>query len=105
MDTKLKKEKVEIIEDQIWDTETKTLLFVNINKSSHIKETVFLDRNKTAFHDVKKNRNEGFEFTLNSDGSFNLITKTQNNTYFYNIASSKYEIKTSPKTSGAKKKK
>lgn len=105
VDTKLKKEKVEITEDQIWDTETKTLLFVNINKSSHIKETVFLDKNKTASHDVKKNRNEGFEFTLNSDGSFNLITKTQNNTYFYNIASSKYEIKTSPKTSGAKKKK
>ena len=105
VDTKLKKEKVEITEDQIWDTETKTLLLVNINKSFHIKETIFFDKNKTASHDVEKNRNEGFEFTLNSDGSFNLKTKTQNNTYVYNIASSKYEIKTSPKTSGAKKKK
>ena len=105
VDTKLKNEKVEITEDQIWDTETKTLLLVNINKSFHIKETIFLDKNKTASHDVEKNRNEGFEFTLNSDGSFNLKTKTQNNTYVYNIASSKYEIKTSPKTSGAKKKK
>lgn len=105
VDTKLKKENGVVSEDQLWDTETKTLLLSNIHKSTHIKETVFLDKSKTASHDVEKNRNEGFEFTLNSDGSFNLETKTQNNSFVYNIASSKYEIKTSPKTSGAKKKK
>ena len=104
-DTKLKKENGFVTEDQIWDTETKTLLLGNVHKSSHIKETIFLDANKTASHDVEKNRSEGFEFTLNPDGSFVLKTKTQNSTYVYNIASSKYEMKGAPKTSGTKKKK
>ena len=104
-DTKLKKENGFVTEDQIWDTETKTLLLGNIHKSSHIKETIFLDANKTASHDVEKNRSEGFEFTLNPDGSFVLKTKTQNSTYVYNTASSKYEMKGAPKTSGTKKKK
>lgn len=105
IDTKLKKENGNVTEDQLWDIESKTLLLGNTQKSSHIKETVFLDANKTASHDVEKNRSEGFEFTLNPDGSFNLKTKTQNSTYIYNIASSKYEIKGAPKTSGTKKKK
>ena len=104
-DTKLIKENGFVTEDQIWDTETKTLLLGNIHKSSHIKETIFLDANKTASHDVEKNRSEGFEFTLNPDGSFVLKTKTQNSTYVYNTASSKYEMKGAPKTSGTKKKK
>ena len=105
IDTKLKKETSDITEDQLWDTETKTLLLGNLHKKSHIKETIFLDANKTASHDVEKNRSEGFEFTLNADGSFVMKTKTQNSTYVYNVASSKYEIKGAPKTSGAKKKK
>ena len=104
-DTKLKKENGFVTEDQIWDTETKTLLLGNVHKSSQIKETIFLDANKTASHDVEKNRSEGFEFTLNADGSFVLKTKTQNSTYVYNTASSKYEMKGAPKTSGTKKKK
>ena len=104
-DTKLKKETSDITEDQLWDTETKTLLLGNLHKKSHIKETIFLDANKTASHDVEKNRSEGFEFTLNADGSFVLKTKTQNSTYVYNTASSKYEIKGAPKSSGGKKKK
>ena len=104
-DTKLKKETSDITEDQVWDTETKTLLVGNLHKKSHIKETIFLDANKTASHDVEKNRSEGFEFTLNADGSFVLKTKTQNSTYVYNTASSKYEIKGAPKSSGGKKKK
>ena len=105
IDTKLKKETSDITEDQLWDTETKTLLLGNLHKKSHIKETIFLDANKTASHDVEKNRSEGFEFTLNADGSFVMKTKTQNSTYVYNVASSKYEIKGAPKTSGGKKKK
>ena len=104
-DTKLKKENGFVTEDQIWDTETKTLLVGNVHKSSHIKETIFLDANKTASHDVEKKRSEGFEFILNADGSFVLKTKTQNSTYVYNAASSKYEMKGAPKTSGTKKKK
>jgi len=104
-DTKLKKETADITEDQLWDTESKTLLLGNTHKSSHIKETVFLDANKTASHDVEKKRSEGFEFVLNADGSFVLKTKTQNSVYAYNVSSSKYEIKGAPKTSSAPKKK
>ncbi|MFN7045656.1 MAG: hypothetical protein ACK4M1_10715 [Flavobacterium sp.] len=105
VDTKTKKENGVVTEDQLWDTETKTLLLGNTHKSSHIKETVFLDKNKTASHDVEKNRSEGFEFTLNADGSFVLKTKTQNSTYIYNTASSKYEMKGAPKSTAPKKKK
>ncbi|MCA1965915.1 MAG: hypothetical protein LDL23_04615 [Flavobacterium sp.] len=105
IDTKLKKENGVVTEDQIWDTETKTLLLGNIHKSSNIKETIFLDANKTASHDVEKNRSEGFEFTLNPDGSFVMKTKTQNSTYVYNTVSSKYEMKGAPKTSGSGTKK
>ncbi|MQP24341.1 hypothetical protein GFJ94_04605 [Flavobacterium sp. LMO8] len=105
VDTKLKKETGIVTEDQLWDIETKTLLLGNIHKTSHIKETIFLDKNKTASHDVEKNRSEGFEFTLNHDGSFVMKTKTQNSTYVYHAASSKYELKGAPKTSGGKKKK
>lgn len=104
VDTKLKKENGVVTEDQLWDTETKKLLLGNTQKSSHIKETVFLDANKTASHDVEKNRNEGFEFVLNADGSFALKTKTQNSIYVYNVTTGKYEIKGAPKSSGTKKK-
>ena len=104
VDTKLKKENGVLTEDQLWDVVTKTLLLGNIHKSSHIKETVFLDANKSASHEVEKNRSEGFEFSLNADGSFGLKTKTHNSTYVYNVATSKYEIKGAPKTSGTKKK-
>ncbi len=105
VDTKLKKENGVVTEDQLWDIENKTLLLGNIHKSSHIKETVFLDANKTASQDVEKNRSEGFEFTLNTDGSFNLKTKTQNSVYVYNTSAGKYEIKGAPKTTTAPKKK
>lgn len=105
VDTKFKKENGVVTENQLWDTQSKTLLLGNTHKSSHIKETVFLDANKTASHEVEKNRSEGFEFTLNVDGSFVLKTKTQNSTYVYNTTLSKYEMKGSPKTSGTKKKK
>ena len=103
-ETKVKKENGVLTEDQLWDIESKTLLLGNTQKSSHIKETVFLDANKTASHDVEKNRNEGFEFVLNADGSFALKTKTQNSIYVYNVTTGKYEIKGAPKSSGTKKK-
>lgn len=105
VDTKLKKENGIITEDQLWDTETKTLLLGNTHKSSHIKETIYLDANKNASHDVEKNRSEGFEFTLNPDGSFVMKTKTQNNTYVYNTTSGKYEIKGASNGSSSPKKK
>ena len=90
-ETKLKKEVADITESQIWNAETKTLLLGNTQKSIYIKETQFLDKNKTASHEVEKKRNEGFEFVLNPDGSVVLKTKTQSNPYQYSVASGKYE--------------
>lgn len=90
-ETKLKKEVADITESQIWNAETKTLLLGNTQKSIYIKETQFLDKNKTASHEVEKKRNEGFEFVLNLDGSVVLKTKTQSNPYQYSVASGKYE--------------
>lgn len=105
VETKLKKENGVVTEDQLWDITTKKLLVGNTHKSSSVKETIFLDANKTASHDVEKNRNEGFEFSLNSDGSFNLKTKKQTSIYAYNVASERYEIKNASKASTPIKKK
>ena len=62
-------------------------------KSSHIIETVFLDKNKTASETQERNRKEGFEFNLLPNGDLILKNKTQQNTYAYNVASDKYEMK------------
>lgn len=103
--TKLKTETGLVTEDQIWDVETKTLLLGNTHKALNIKEKVFLDKNKTASHDVEKNRKEGFDFVLNADGSFNLSTKTQNSVYVYNTESNKYVLKSAPSSKSTSKKK
>ncbi|BCY29042.1 hypothetical protein [Flavobacterium okayamense] len=89
--TKLKKEVADITESQIWNIETSTLLLGNTQKSIYIKETQFLDKNKTASHEVEKKRNEGFEFILNNDGSVVLKTKTQENHYKFNFETGRYE--------------
>ena len=93
LETKLKKEDIDITESQIWNIEKKELLIGNTQKSTHIIETVFLDKNKTASEVQEKNRKEGFEFTLLPNGDFNLKNKTQNDTYSFNASSLKYEIK------------
>ena len=105
VDTKLKKEIGVVTEDQLWDTQNKKLLLGNTHKASQIKETIFLDANKTASHDVEKSRNEGFVFTLNPDGSFMLKTKSQTSTYGYNAAADRYEVKSTPKAAPPAKKK
>ena len=102
--TKLKTETGLILEDQIWDIETKTLLLGNTHKALNIKEKIFLDANKTASHDVEKNRKEGFDFVLNADGSFNLSTKTQKSVYVYNTESKKYVLKSAPSSKSTSKK-
>lgn len=91
--TKTKKENQDIIESQIWNIEKKELLIANTQKSSHIIETVFLDKNKTASETQERNRKEGFEFSLLANGDIILKNKTQQNTYTYNVTLDKYEIK------------
>lgn len=92
-ETKMKKEVADIIESQIWNTETKTLLVGNTQKSIYIKETKYLDDRKTATHEVEKNKKQGYEFVLNKDGSIILKTSKQNNHYAYNKESGRYEPK------------
>ncbi|WP_130733676.1 hypothetical protein [Flavobacterium sp. J27] len=91
--TKLKKEDENFVESQIWNVSKKELLIGNIQKTSHIVETVFLDKNKTASETQERNRREGFEFNLLPNGDFILKNKTQQNTYTYNVTADKYEMK------------
>lgn len=91
--TKLKNEDQDIVESQIWNIEKKELLLGNTQKSSHIVETVFLDKNKTASETQERNRKEGFEFNLLPNGDVILKNKTQQNAYTYNASLNKYEIK------------
>lgn len=106
--TKTKEVTADITESQIWNPATKSLLIGNTQKDSHIKETVFLDANKTASHEVEKKRKEGFQFVLNDDGSLILKTKTQENHYAYNPTNDKYEstkaVVTAKKTAPKSKK-
>lgn len=104
-ETKLKKEVADITENQIWNPTTKTLLLGNTQKSIYIKETVFLDNNKSASHEVEKKRGEGYEFVLNTDGSVALKTKIQDNNYKYNSATDKFEAQKPTIKSTTKKKK
>lgn len=83
IETKVKKENQDIMESQIWNIESKELLIGNTQKSSHIIETVFLDKNRTASETQERNRKEGFEFVLLPNGDVNLKNKTQNNTYSF----------------------
>lgn len=103
--TKLKKEDQDIVESQIWNIENKELLLGNTQKSSHIIETVFLDKNKTASETQERNRKEGFEFNLLPNGDVVLKNKTQNNTYAYNVSLNKYEIKKGSTTKPASSRK
>lgn len=91
--TKMKKEVADIIESQIWNPETKTLLVGNTQKSIYIKETKYLDKRRTATHEVEKRKKQGFEFVLNKDGSIILKTSKQQNHYAYNKANNRYEPK------------
>jgi hypothetical protein len=89
--TKMKYEAIDITESQIWNTTTKSLLMGNTQKATHLKETQYLDKGKTATQDVERKRNEGFEFILMPNGDLTLKTKTQENHYKYNKATDKFE--------------
>ena len=91
----------------LWNVTTKKLLIDNTQKATHIKETLYLDKGKTATHDVEKKRNEGFEFILLPNGDLTLKTKTQENQYKYSKATDKFEnakvTVTKPSTSKKRK--
>ena len=92
-ETKLKKENQDIITSQIWNITDKVLLIENVKKKTHIIETVYLDKLKNATETQEKNKSEGYDFTLLTNGDFVLKNKTQESNYSYNATSKKYEIK------------
>lgn len=75
--TENKNEESVTIFSQIYDIATKTLLFVNTQLTSKITEKVFLDRLKNASETQERLHKEGYELTLNPDGSLIQRSKTK----------------------------
>ncbi|MBC7524721.1 MAG: hypothetical protein H7239_09810 [Flavobacterium sp.] len=64
-----KNEESTTLTSQIYDITTKTLIFVNTQLTSKITEKVFLDRLKNASETQERIHREGYELTLNPDGT------------------------------------
>lgn len=104
VDTKIKKETTSITENQVWNIATKKQLFTNFHKSYYLKETQFLDKNKTASHDVEKKSSEGSEFHLLPNGDVSLFSKSQQSHYVYSVTNDKYEVRKTQATPKPKSK-
>ena len=65
-------------------------MFSNFQTTNNITEKVFLDRLKTASETQQRVRKEGFEFTLNSDGSVTQTSKNQLNKWVYDATKMEY---------------
>lgn len=92
--TDLKTEDITMIYSVIYEIPNKKQVFSNYQKTTNIVEKVFLDRNKTASETQEKVRREGFEFTLNPDGSVVQKGKTQQNNWTYDVAKQEFvEVK------------
>lgn len=93
-ETKLKKEETLITSNEIWDfSSVKVKILGNIQKTSKIKETVFLDKNKTASETQEKTRREGFDFSLTKENEVILSNKTQSNRYKFNPETRRFDPK------------
>ncbi|QYS89232.1 hypothetical protein [Flavobacterium davisii] len=90
-ETSLGKEFVNLTENQIWNPVKKTLLIANIEKSIDITEIEYLDKFKNASQTISKKRNEGYLFSLLSNGDFSLSNKNNMTKYSYNEKTDKYE--------------
>lgn len=66
----------------IYEITTKKQVYSNYQLTNHITEKVSLG-GTGAFETQEKMRREGFEFTLNSDGSVTQNNKTQQTTFVY----------------------
>jgi len=88
--TDLKTEDITIVYSNIYEIGSKKLVFSNVQSTNHIVEKVFLDRLKQASETQEKMRREGFEFTLNPDGSVTQKNKTQENKLVYDVAKIEY---------------
>lgn len=94
IETKLKKEETIVTSNEIWDfSSTKVKILGNIQKTSKIKETVFLDKNKTASETQEKTRREGFDFSLTKENDVILSNKTQSNRFKFNLETRRFDPK------------
>lgn len=88
--TDLKTEDKTIIYSNVYDIIAKKEVFYNTQLTNNIVEKVFLDRNKTASETQTRTRKEGFEFTLNPDGTITQKTAKQLNKWKYDPASNSF---------------
>ena len=86
----MKTEDITIVYSYIYEITSKKQVFYNTQLTNHIIEKVFLDRLKNASETQEKMRREGFEFTLNPDGSVTQKNKTQENKLVYDVAKMEY---------------
>ncbi len=89
-ETKDKKEDKTQFHNEIWEVNSKTLALGNIQTSTKIKETIYLDKLKNASQTSEKIRNEGLVFSLTPTGDVVLKTKTQENKLTYDSTLKKY---------------
>lgn len=78
---------------QIFDITTKLKTFENIQKSTKIKEQVFLDRLKNASETQERMRNEGYNFSLLPNGDVSLKNKTQERKMTFDFSKNMYTNK------------
>ena len=88
--TPTKTEDIVTIYTKVYDITTQKEVFSNYQITNNITEQVFLDKNKTASETQNKIRREGFEFTLNPDGSITQKSKNQENKWVYDATKKEY---------------
>ena len=81
--TDMKTEDITTVYSNIYEISSKKLVFNNAQMTNHITEKVFLDKLKQASETQEKIRREGFEFSLNADGSVAIKNKTQQSKLVY----------------------
>lgn len=88
--TDLKLEDITTIYSTIYEIASKKQVFSNSQLTSNITEKVFLDGLKQASETQQKIHKEGFEFTLNTDGSVIQKNKKQENKFVYDSVKMEY---------------
>lgn len=81
--TDLKTEDITTVYSNVYEITSKKQVFYNTQLTNHIVEKVFLDRLKNASETQERVRKEGFEFTLNTDGTITQKNKSQENKLIY----------------------
>ena len=90
--TGMKTEDKTTIYSVIYEIISKKQVFSNSQLTNHITEKVFLS-GTAASETQEKIRHEGFEFTLNPDGSVTQKNRTQQTTFVYDAAKMEFKKK------------